>query len=511
MKTLLAAVFAALVFAGSPARAETHAYLMHSVATQATNPEWRAQATELEAIYVALEKQSGVDAKLVYSSDPDVNAFATDVGDEKVVVVQDGLVEYVKEDRDAVAAALGHELAHHKADHIRAGRRKQEGVRILGAILGAVVGAKIGEHNGVLAGAVSGAAVGVGANLIALKFNRNQELEADRLSVDWLIAAGYNPQGMLRLQKKLGELSGSHAHSAILSTHPTSEKRYAAAEQLIASRAPPQDLLQRPQQPLVSEHDLADAVTAIGHAEDARIAEVLKPSGTPAAALLESGEGMRFDAYASLSNELALVGDRGKPSVLARHKLTDAKLTALNQTYSARMAQDPAMAEYFSVYFFRASQGRLAAYGRDLADSYEKGQPLKLEPPYPLETARTLFAEMSRRGAPNLDDAQRAAAESEVLKAQNLSYYDFLIAHNWWSRKARVQALAGDSSLLSAYYSIDADADSDADTDTDNAEAAGVHIGNNVHIGSGVHIGAGAKTDHDAAVHAETDDAANTH
>lgn len=505
MKTLLATVFAALVFAGGPARAETHAYLMHSVATQATNPEWRAQATELETIYAALERQSGVDAKLIYSSDSDVNAFATDVGDEKIVVVQDGLVEYVKEDRDAVAAALGHELAHHKADHIRAGRRKQDGVRILGAILGAVVGAKVGEHNGVLAGAVSGAAVGVGANLIALKFNRSQELEADRLSVDWLIAAGYNPQGMLRLQKKLGELSGSRAHSAILSTHPTSEKRYAAAVQLIASRAPSQDLLQRPQQPLVSEHDLAEATAAIGQVEDARIAEILKPSGAPAAALLESGDGLRFDAYATLSNELVFAGDKGKPTVLARHKLTEAKLSDLTETYSARMAQDPAMAEYFSVNFFRASQGRLAAYGRDLADSYEKGQPLKLEPPYPLETARALFAEMTTRGAPNLDDRQRAAAESDVLKAQNLSYYDFLIAHNWWSRKARVQALAGDSSLLTAYYSLESQSD---DTAGREAEAAGVHIGGNVHIGSGVHVGANAKAGHDDA---EADDAAKTH
>jgi Zn-dependent protease with chaperone function len=503
MKILLAAVFAVLALTGNPARSETHAYLMHSVATQATSPEWRAQATELETIYAALEKQSGVDAKLVYSSDPDVNAFATDVGDEKVVVVQDGLVEYVKEDRDAVAAALGHELAHHKADHIRAGRRKQEGVRILGAILGAVVGAKVGEHNGVLAGAVSGAAVGVGANLIALKFNRNQELEADRLSIDWLIAAGYNPQGMLRLQKKLGELSASRAHSAILSTHPTSEKRYAAAEQLIASRAPSQDLLQRPQQPLVSDHDLADATAAIAHAEDTRIAEVLKPSGAPASALLESGQGLRFDAYAALSNELVFAGDKGKPAVLARHKLTEAKLGDLTETYSTRMAQDPAMAEYFSVHFFRASQGRLAPYGRDLADSYEKGQPLKLEPPYPLETARTLFAEMTRRGAPNLDDAQRAAAESEVLKAQNLSYYDFLIAHNWWSRKARVEALAGDSSLLNAYYSLDADAGADAA----NAEAAGVHVGGHVHIGSGVRIGDGGNASRDTGANGEASDA----
>ncbi|MEO7199994.1 MAG: M48 family metalloprotease, partial [Dokdonella sp.] len=444
--------------------------------------------------YTALEEQSGVDAQLVYSSDPDINAFATNIGEQHVVVVQDGLIEYMKEDRDAVAAVLGHELGHHKAGHIQSGHRKQQGVRIAGAILGAVVGAKVGRNNGVLAGAASGAAISVGANLVALKFSRKQELEADRLSVGWLIGAGYNPEGMLRAQTKLGALSGSHGRSAILSTHPTSAQRFTAATKLIASRAPAAELLQLPSQPLVSEDALAEATVAIGHAEDTRIAEILRPTGAPTAALLESGQGMRFDAYAALSNELLWAGDKGKSDVLARHKLSDAKLSELTETFTARMARDPAMAEYFSVHFFRATQGRLAAYGRDLADSYEKGQPLTLEPPYPLATAHTLFVAMRKRGVPNLNDSQRAAAETELLAAHGLGYYDFIIGHNWWSRKARVEALAGDSALLSAYYSSAevAEPATEAATEAAAPESSGTNVGGNVHIGEGVRIGAAA-------------------
>jgi len=222
---LLFAAGAALPLA---AHAEIHYYFVDSIATQAHKPELRAEAQELEKIYADLEKQSGVEAKLLYSTNPDVNAFATEAGKEheKVVVVQEGLLTLVDSDRDEVAAVLGHELAHHKADHIRQGRKKAEGAHALGTILGAVVGAKLGKGGGAIAGAAIGNA---GGGLLALKFNRDQEMEADRMSVGWMIAAGYNPDGMLRLQKRLGELEG-HSKAAIFSTHPTSAKCYEAAQ-----------------------------------------------------------------------------------------------------------------------------------------------------------------------------------------------------------------------------------------------------------------------------------------
>jgi len=173
-------LFAAGMLAISCAAASTHYYLVDALAEKAPAPATRAEARELEKIYADLERASGVDAKLIWSTDPDINAFATEVGGDKVVIVQEGLLATMDGDRDAVAAVLGHELAHHKADHIRAGKRKQESARVLGSILGAVVGAKIGHGGG---GAIAGAAFGgVGGNLVALNFNRDQEMEADRLT-----------------------------------------------------------------------------------------------------------------------------------------------------------------------------------------------------------------------------------------------------------------------------------------------------------------------------------------
>jgi Zn-dependent protease with chaperone function len=470
---------------------DVHVYRLHDIATQSDDAELRAEATQLEAIYAELERVSGVEAMLLYSTSPDINAFATYAGEEKVVVVEAGFVEYAKEDRDAVAAALGHELGHHKADHIRGGQRKRQGVRVLGAILGAVVGAKVGAG-----GAIVSDTIGAGAGLVALKFNRDQELEADRLSVDWLIQAGYNPQGMLRLQQKLAELEKEHPHSAILSTHPTSAKRYAAAEKLIAKRAPSADLLARAQAPLVDERALASVNAEINRVEDARVAEVLKPSATPAAALLDSGQGMSLADYAALSNELVWAGKDGEGAALKRHKLTAIRWQQISDTFDTRMRTDPSMADYFKVRFFRATQGRYAEYGRDLADSYEKGQPLKLEPPLSIEEFGSLAGALGgamlsadEGNVPSAHDSIIDGRHDDILKNYGLSRYDFYVVNLWWVRKAQIADLAGDHSITQTLVdSLISDKRASSEENAD-AEAAGVHIGDNVHIGPNVRIG----------------------
>jgi predicted Zn-dependent protease len=490
MKYLAAAALAIALLAPPFARAEIHYYLVDTVATQSTNAQTRAQAHELERIYTDMERQSGVEAKLVYSTDPDINAFATQVGSDKIIVVQEGLLETMNGDRDAVAAALGHELGHHKADHLNAGKRKQQGVRVLGAILGAVVGAKIGKGTGAIAGAAVG---GVSGGLVALKFNRDQEMEADRLSVGWMIPAGYNPEGMLRLQQRLSELE-KHSQAAMFSTHPTSEKRYKAAQQLIAKLAPPAELLAHPVEPLAGSGALIAANAQIKGINETRVTTALKPSGgvVPADALAPV-EKMTFDAYAAMENDLLYAGSKGKQQVLAKNHLTAAQLTHINDTYNARMRENDALMLRYNVDFFRASQGKLALYGRDLADSYEKGQSLKLDPPYPIETASDLFAQMRARGAPNLDDAQRASAETEVLKPHGLTYYDFLIAHNWWARAGKIAALTGDPSVLRQYYSLKSDDDDESNVRT----GKNVRTGGNVLVGGKqVVTGSSSKDEH---------------
>lgn len=505
---LLALCLALVSIAQVGAAKDPGFYLADTVATQASDARIRAEVGELEQIYEDLAKVAGVDAILVWSNSPEINAFATHAGEERIVVVHEGLLERFGGDRDAVAAALGHELGHHKADHIREGIRKREGILVLGAIVGAVVGAKIGHDSGELAGAVANSAVNVGAGLMVLKFSRSQELEADRLAVGWMIATGYNPQGMLRLQQGLQALEGKQAGSAMLSTHPSSKKRYEKAGKQIARLAPQPDLLAKPMTPLTSAEDLAKAEQAIAlaqqeqaAAEQERVADLLKSAHPEiSAAALAPIEGVDFDTYAALSNQLTHAGTKGRREVLSRHGLDDAKMDRLGEGFVARMRQEPGMNQRYAVAYYRASEGRLAAWGRDLADSFEKDQDLKLEPPYSIDVAKSVLAQMSARGAPQLDETQIVAAEKEVLAPRGLSYYDFLIGHGWWSRKVKILALAGDASAMQDYFGAMSGAQPSADSAE--SESSGVHVGKNVEVGKGVYIGgkpvnAGSTADED--------------
>lgn len=486
-KSALFWVIAATTIFARVASADVHYYLVDAVAKQSTHADLRAEASELERIYADMERQAGVEAKLVWSTNADVNAFATIVGDDKVVVVQQGLLAMVDTDRDEVAAVLGHELGHHKADHIRSARKKAEGAHALGAILGAVVGAKIGKGTG----AVAGAAVGsVGGGLVALKFNRDQEMEADRLSVGWMIAAGYNPQGMLRLQQRLAELE-THSHAEILSTHPTSQKRYQAAEQLIAKLSPPPELLQRQVVPLVGADALAAASTEIRGLEDAQVAEALGGAAPqPDAAALAPVQKINLAAYATIDNQLDATGKKNKARVFAANHVTEKQYQQAADAFEARMKTDRALTLRYMVEYFRATQGKFAVYGRELADSYEKNQPLHLEPPYAIATAVELRRAMKSRNVDD-NDALQAKAETELLKPHGLSYYDYTIASSWWSRKASIAALTGDDSLVRRYVLLQ----SDDDDDDDEAIVAS----SNVHIGSNVHINGKAVTTERAA------------
>jgi Zn-dependent protease with chaperone function len=463
---------------------EPELYLVDAVATQSTHAPSRAMAHELEEIYADLSRVSGVKAALVWSTSGDINAFATEVEGEKIILVQEGLLESFGGDRDAVAAILGHELAHHKADHLHAGERKQKGIQVLGAILGAVVGAKMGRSSGELAGAIAGTAVGAGAGLIALKFNRSQELEADRLAVGWMIDAGYNPNGMLRVQTKLGELSGTRSRAAILSTHPTSKKRYQKAERQIERLGPSPELLATAISRLVGPDELALAEAEIAEVEQQAVASRAIPNPPAAelpAAALTPIEGIDFDTYAAIANQLTRVGETGRTAVLSQHGLDSAELERINQGYIARMQANPGLSQRYSVAYFRATEGKLAAWGRDLANSYEHDQPLQLDPPYPMSQAKVLLAELTARGAPQLDAAQVASVEKEVLAPFELSYYDYLIGHNWWSRKLTLDAMAGDTSGLQAYYDT-------AESPEESSPSVSIDP-DKVKVGKGVYVG----------------------
>jgi len=151
------------------------------------------------------------------------NAFVLPSGHMGVTT---GLLAIAKND-DQLAAVIGHEVGHVIARHAA---ERASTTQTTGLILGAVQ-SQAGDYSQAVQ-----AFGGMGAQLgVLLPFSRSHELEADRLGVDYMAAAGYRPSESLALWRAMaeGRQSGTPEFA---STHPSDQTRLMQLQQYIASR-----------------------------------------------------------------------------------------------------------------------------------------------------------------------------------------------------------------------------------------------------------------------------------
>jgi len=159
------------------------------------------------------------DAKVPFSfqviQDETPNAFALPGG---FVFVNTGLIKIAAEE-DEFAAALAHEIAHVAARHLTCQMTKQQLLTMLAMPAGAV----LGGWGGVLA------REGIGLGLPAgfMKMTRANEIDADYLGVQYMYAAGYDPNGAVSMFEKLEMLQRQQpgAFSRIFASHPMDATR----------------------------------------------------------------------------------------------------------------------------------------------------------------------------------------------------------------------------------------------------------------------------------------------
>jgi predicted Zn-dependent protease len=161
----------------------------------------------------------------VFRGDP-INAFAVPGGK---VGFFEGLFAAAKNDAQ-IGAVLGHEIGHLNAKHpeerIVAAFAKQVGIAVVLAALQA------GDVN--YANEIAGL-LGVGVEYgIIRPYSRRQELEADRLGVEYLARAGYPAGEAVAFWTNMMALGRNRPQPpAILSTHPSDEKRIEALRQVL--------------------------------------------------------------------------------------------------------------------------------------------------------------------------------------------------------------------------------------------------------------------------------------
>lgn len=121
---------------------------------------------------------------------------------------------------DELAFVMGHEAAHHIADHI--GRQQTE------ALTGAIVAGTLASLSGADAASIR-AAQDFGAQVGSRRYSKDYELEADALGTEIAWRAGYDPLRGAQFFARLPDPG-----DRFLGTHPPNAQRYEVVRQTMA-------------------------------------------------------------------------------------------------------------------------------------------------------------------------------------------------------------------------------------------------------------------------------------
>jgi len=139
-----------------------------------------------------------------------VNAFALPGGP---IFITEALLTRLQNE-DQLAGVLGHEVGHVIARHSAEQMSKQE----LSQGIAGAAGVAVGDAN-------SAYYAQLVANMVNMKYGRDDELESDDLGVRFMIQAGYNPKALIGVMDILEEASGGSQVPEFQSTHPSPSNR----------------------------------------------------------------------------------------------------------------------------------------------------------------------------------------------------------------------------------------------------------------------------------------------
>lgn len=157
-----------------------------------------------------------------------------------------GILTKLRLTDDEAAAIMGHEIAHALREHGREQLVKQTGTALAARLGGALISGIFGVDPG-----ITNTVAQYGTQMLALKYSRDDEREADLIGLDLAARAGYDPRAGIALWQKMATLSKS-APPVFMSTHPGGADRirqmnehmdvllplYARAKRVPVSRLP---------------------------------------------------------------------------------------------------------------------------------------------------------------------------------------------------------------------------------------------------------------------------------
>ena len=156
----------------------------------------------------------------------ELNAFCMPGGK---IMFYSGLIRQLNLSDDEIAVVMGHEISHalreHSREQVSQAIAAQTAIGLGAALLG------LGQGSADIAG------MGYQA-LIATRFSRTDESEADRIGLELTARAGYDPRAGVTLWQKMINASSGGRPPEFLSSHPTDSSRVQQIEALLPTVMP---------------------------------------------------------------------------------------------------------------------------------------------------------------------------------------------------------------------------------------------------------------------------------
>ena len=150
-----------------------------------------------------------------------INAYGMPGGK---IVFYTGIIKTLNLSDDEIAVVMGHEMAHALREHARERMGKSTATQGLARLGGLLASSWLGIDPNLADAVAQG-----GANLLTLKFGREDESEADLVGMELAARAGFDPRAGVTLWQKMAA-ANKGAPPQWLSTHPSSSSRIADME-----------------------------------------------------------------------------------------------------------------------------------------------------------------------------------------------------------------------------------------------------------------------------------------
>ena len=156
---------------------------------------------------------------------PEVNAWCMPGGK---MAVYTGIMNVVKTEA-ALAAVMGHEVAHATLRHGLQNYARAKNENLAGAIIGGatVLGGQLLCKTDTCRAAtqIGGVVGGLGIAFFSRKFSRVDESAADQEGQLYMARAGYDPAESIKLWQRMSAANGGKSGPEWMSTHPSDDRR----------------------------------------------------------------------------------------------------------------------------------------------------------------------------------------------------------------------------------------------------------------------------------------------